>query len=1034
MFRPVVALLFFLLSLLPAATATAADAPPAAPAAAGALDPAAVTFFETKIRPVLVENCYECHSAQAAKLKGNLRLDTRAGVLQGGESGPALVAGKPDESRLIKAIRHTETDLKMPPKRQLPAEVIADLEKWVAMGAPDPREGPAAAPAAAGEHKGVDIDAGRKFWAFQPLAKPEPPAVQEAAGTWVRTAVDRFIAAKQEQQGVVPNPVVGREKLIRRAYYDLTGLPPTPAEVDAFVSDPAPDAYEKLIDRLLASERYGERWGRHWLDVVRYAESGGYEFDGDRAGAYHYRDFVIRAFNQDMPFDQFVKWQLAGDKLLPGDYHAGSATGFLVAGPYPGQITAKTAEPIRYDQLDDMIATVGTGMLGMTLQCARCHDHKYDPIPQQDYYRLIACLAQTDSVELKLDPQPEIHAKAKAEWDAAHAPLVAAWDKFVKEQFPARFEQSKQQKMTEAAAATWLTLNPVTATSSSGKSPVLKKLDDDSVLAPATPDPSEVYTFVGHTNLKQIIGLRIEALADPSLPKQGPGRGADGDFLLTRVELKATPLNGQGQPVDVKLKPAAATAEAPNRALAGTLDADPNTGWAVGAAAGAAGKDQAASYETEGPVAGFDGGTVLTLTLRFENAPAVGRLRAAITTGPRPAAVAPQGGREIAALLAAGGGAVTDANREQIVRWFRTIDPEARAAYAPIEQHLAQEPKPNLAGVFASGDRGGPVHFLVRGETGRKKDQAVPGFMQVLMTAPEKDAKWGGGNPATTPPAPPTAEPRVALANWITDAEHGAGHLLARVMANRLWQHHMGRGIVATPNDFGTQGEPPTHPELLDYLASEFVKGGWRLKPLHKLLMTSAVYMQGGAEVPANTALDVDNKLWWRRPSQRLEAESVRDAMLAVSGTLQLDMYGPATADENGPRRSVYLRVKRSQPVALMQLFDAPEAIQSIGQRQVTTVATQALTMMNSPFVRQRAEQLAKRARPSASVELPAAVEEAYRVAVSRRPTEAERARMLAFIAAQAASYGGDPAAAAERGLVDFCQVLLCSNEFVYVD
>jgi hypothetical protein len=253
-------------------------------------------------------------------------------------------------------------------------------------------------------------------------------------------------------------------------------------------------------------------------------------------------------------------------------------------------------------------------------------------------------------------------------------------------------------------------------------------------------------------------------------------------------------------------------------------------------------------------------------------------------------------------------------------------------------------------------------------------------------------------------------------------------------MVNRLWQHHMGRGIVGTPNDFGTQAEPPTHPELLDYLASELIRGGWKLKPLHKLIMTSSVYTQAGVENSSNLAVDPDNKLWWRRPSRRLEAEAVRDALLAVSGTLQPDMYGPPTADENSPRRSVYLRVKRSQPIPLMQLFDAPEAIQSIGQRQLTTVATQALTMMNSPFMRQRAEQLAKRVRPTPAVELPGAVEEAYRIALSRRPTDAEKARMLAFIAQQAATYAGDPNAAADMAVADFCQVLLCSNEFVYVD
>jgi hypothetical protein len=302
----------------------------------------------------------------------------------------------------------------------------------------------------------------------------------------------------------------------------------------------------------------------------------------------------------------------------------------------------------------------------------------------------------------------------------------------------------------------------------------------------------------------------------------------------------------------------------------------------------------------------------------------------------------------------------------------------------------------------------------------RKKDLARPGFVQVLMNTPERDQHWTA------------AEPRLALGAWLTDVDHGAGQLLARVIVNRLWQHHLGRGLVATPNDFGAQGEPPTHPELLDWLARELIRGGWKLKPIHRLILTSAVYMQGGDASPAGVKLDPQNRLWWRRPARRLEAEVIRDALLAVSGTLDPALYGPGTLDEASPRRSVYLKVKRSQPVPLLEMFDAPEAIQSIAERSTTTVATQSLALMNSPFVRQRAEKFAQRVRPADVAGLPQAVENAYLTALGRRPTLSESERMLAFISRQAASYGGSRGA--EQALADFCQVLLCLNEFVYVD
>ncbi|MCE9568076.1 MAG: PSD1 and planctomycete cytochrome C domain-containing protein [Planctomycetes bacterium] len=804
-----------------------------------AADDPGVAFFETKIRPVLIKECYSCHSVAQKKAKGGLELDSTAAILKGGDAGPSVVAGKPEASLLIKAINHGDDQLKMPPKAKMSDTAIADMTTWVKMGAPLPKDMGTATKA-----KTIDIEAGRKFWSFQSLAKVTPPQIQNPL---IRNDVDRFILAKLAEKNLRQNASADREKLVRRAYFDITGLPPTVAEIDAFVNDTSPEAWNKLLDKLLASERYGERWARHWLDVVRFAESGGYEFDGERKGAFHYRDFVIRAFNQDMPYDQFIRWQLAGDKLVPGDFQATAATGFLVAGPYPGQTTQKTLEPIRYDQLDDMLSTTGTAFLGMTVGCARCHDHKYDPLPQEDYYRLLACLATTGSTTANLDPNPEIHKQEKAKWDAERTRLETEWQAWVRTKFASSFEL-------------WWAVNRDTI-------------------------------GVGHPfNPLNAVGMRLVATMNKS-----------GDKL-------------------------------------------------------------------------------------------------------------------------------TDANRAEVATLARWFEPETKKAYAPVLAHIAAEPKPKLTAIFATGQQGGEVFFLIRGETGRKNGKPAPGFFRVLMSNAEQDARWVKKPVDKQPPT----EPRVALANWMTDADTGAGQLLARVIVNRLWQHHLGRGLVATPNDFGVQGDRPTHPELLDYLATELIRNGWKLKPIHKLVMASAVYQQAGEDIAANRAADPDNKLWWRRPPRRMESEAVRDSLLAVGENLDLKMYGQGTLDEASLRRSVYLTVKRSKPVPILQLFDSPEAIQSIGERQVTTVPTQALTLMNSPFVRRQSELLAKRVRPAAT-ELPVAVEAAYRTAFGRKPTAAEMSRATAFVAQLAETYGkGEPATA--RAFADFCHALLCSNEFVYVD
>ena len=1046
-FSTVAALLFATSLIAPAITK--AQAP----------DPKGIEFFEQKIRPVLAQHCYSCHSDEARaakKLKAKLYLDSAEGLLDGGESGSVIVKGKGADSLLVKALKYD--GLEMPPTGKLSDEIIADFTKWIDMGAPDPREG--RKPGAA--KRVINLEEGRQFWSFQPLKSITPPDVKNA--DWNRTAIDRFVAAKHEEKALRPNGPVSKEKLIRRAYFDLIGLPPTPEQIAAFVQDASPNAFEKVVDELLQSERYGERWGRHWLDVARFAESGGYEFDGFRPGAYHYRDWVIRAINGDMPFTEFVRMQIAGDKLLPDDYRGAAATGFLVAGPYPGQITAKTVERIRYDQLDDMIMTIGGSMLGLTLGCVRCHEHKYDPIPAQDYYGVASSLARTAHGSKTYDPDPAATQRAVEKHRADGEPLNAALKKFASEELPKRFaEWQKTELAKQPETPRWQVLEPVTVEAERSWLKMLPNgivahdgtfaIESNARRRPRAARAAEEYTVTTHTFQKNLTSLRFDAFTEKSLPKRGPGVSGDGSFELLEIKVTARPLDranlsasqralatGQSdqaessgglrpparqdsdKPIELKLKPVFAAFEDKDQPLANVFDGKPATAWVVRANAG---KDNAAIFEIEGGLPGFASGTELTFELNFRDL-GIGRVRFAMSTEANPATwagdVAPQHLAEIRATLAANNNLIPEAAREPLARWFSPFDLETAKVFNTVRDHVNREPRPSLTEVYTTIPGGQDVFLLRRGEVDNKQGKAEPSFLQVVATAADKEARWLP-KPAAGQPA---IDPRIGLANWMTDAEFGAGALLARVMANRLWQHHFGEGIVGTSNDFGAQGERPTHPELLEWLAAEFVKGGWKLKPLHKAMMLTAVYQQSNDVSPDNLKIDSQNRYLWYHKPRRLEAEIIRDALLAVGGSLDTTMYGPSLLD-NTPRRSVYLRVKRSELIPFMTMFDAPEPTQSIGERISTTLPTQALTMMNSPFVRQQAEKLVARIRPTADVPLETAVDRAYQFAFARLPSKEERDRMLAFITQQT---DANP----NITLTEFCQVLFCLNEFVYVD
>ena len=1117
-------------------------------------------FFEAKIRPMLVTHCYECHSAGAAakkNLKAGLLLDSREGSRKGGESGPAVVPGKVDESLLMAALNHESFE--MPPKGKLPDEIIADFRKWIELGAPDPRDG--AALVASSE---IDIEAGRKHWAFQPLENPTLPEVQDV--DWIRNPIDRFVRAQQEAKGITPNAIASPRTLIRRAYFDLIGLPPEPEEVDEYVAEAEQDpigAYTRMIDRLLESDHYGERWARHWLDISRFAESHGYAFDGDRPNAWHYRDFVIRAFNSDMPYDEFVRLQIAGDLLTDSNVKTSeeaklaidriAATGFLVAGPFTTQQTQKERERSRYEQLDDVVSTLGTSMLGLTVGCSRCHSHKFDPLPQYDYYRLVACFADVGSSQTAINNKPVEFQQAKAAFDAAHAPRVAARTKYEQEQLPGRFEQWLVARSAQVAPLDdaslvfepWHHVGPFAGETfdkayddvfEPEKAQDLAASYGENLKWTARPewkdgvvhntllgDNSANYLFrvfesaedqemtlsLGSddaikvwVNSKEVLANKIGRGAAPGqetvqvpvtkgrntlLLKIVNGGGPSG-FYFSASPAKATTLPGispwthigpfvGGDYASVFAKPFPPELEID---LAKAYEEDKlkwveQPEWVDGVAYNdkLTGNNcanylyrtlESAQPQTVSLSLGSDDGIKLWVNGREVLSKSNARNVAAAAQETVVVQLA-AGRNEILLKIVNGGGKTgfyfaasatsspsdvndifkqpaekrDDKQKARLVDWHKGFDLEWLHLNQVVVRHAVNDPKPNLTNVFSARARGTTYQFgedtykvyhLRRGNADNKQDEAKPGFLQVLMRADEAEKQW-----LSTEAEDNVRPGRIGLANWLTDVENGSGQLLARVIVNRMWYHHFGRGIVATPSDFGTRGEAPSHPELLDWLARELIRNEWRLKPIHKLIMTSGVYMQGGAggTVSESAQHDPENLLLWRRSARRLEAEVIRDSLLAASGTLDRAMFGKGTLDQNSTRRSIYFTVKRSQLIPLLKLFDAPDAMQGIAKREESTVAPQALALLNSPVVGNLATKLATRIRPDANISIDVAIDRAYQVVFSRNVSTDELQVMVDFVQRQKMSRGND-ATAETLAIRDFCHLLLCMNEFVYVD
>ncbi len=1009
-----------------------------------------LAFFESKIRPVLVEQCYSCHSQEAAtkgKLKGSLYLDSRDGMLRGGDTGPALSSEHTEESLILKALRYEEYE--MPPSGKLSANIIEDFERWIAQGAIDPRR--AAEPI---KQKAMDLESGRKFWSLQPLGSIRP-----ASGAH---PVDAFILAAQEAKNLTPSEMADPRVLVRRAWFDLLGIPPTPEELqEAIASLGVPEgqkgtvsavAWSALIDRLLERPEYGERWARHWMDIARFAESFGYEQDYDRPNAYHYRDFLIRAFNQDMPFDQMARWQIAGDELAPENPLAWMATGFLGAGAFPTQLTEREFESTRYNELDDMTATTSVAFLGLSIGCARCHDHKFDPISSEDYYRFAASFTAAIRSEKTLDLDPEANRKISADHKLKLEELRKELMAYEAEQLPLELAKFISQRGNDPAKSLndpWRNLRGELESSAASQ---FKLQTDGSYLAIGDAPNQDKITFTAALPAGQWTALRIEALADPTLPRQGPGRADNGNFALGNLTVEH--LAKDQEPTKLVLEQPQATHQqnADSLSIAASIDADLVSGWAID---GQIGKSQAAVFRIANAISTVESDRLrMTLLFHHPNAKhAMGRMRFSISKAPSPpievGGDAPPADvleaiAQIAEKLPMTKELPSSDAWKTALAWYKTVDPQWSQLNGKLTKLQADGPALRRTNVLVTTEgephvphhadgRGYPhfypeTHLLRRGDVDQKVSVVSPGFPKVFLKDLNAPAEltWADSTKSNSK----SSYRRAALAKWLTDTTDGTGALVARVIVNRLWQHHFGRGLVATPNDFGSTGQKPTHPELLDWMAQELIDQGWKLKALHRHLMTSQTYMQTNRR-PEDPRLksDPDNLLWWHRPPRRLEAESIRDSMLVVSGLLDRTMYGPGTLDPNMKRRSIYFFIKRSQLIPMMMLFDWPEPLVSIGQRQTTTIAPQALAFMNNPIARAAAEALSNQISDVQQID------EVFLKVLSRSPTDAERQAAFRFIAqAQKTRQEQNVPQPEKMAIADFCQILLCANEFIYVD
>jgi|UniRef100_UPI0037834F3B mono/diheme cytochrome c family protein len=955
-------------------------------------------FFTSKIEPLLKQRCYECHSHEK-KMKGGLTLDSKSGWEQGGDSGPTLVAGKPEDSLLIKMVRWSDDEHQMPPKEKLPSAEIALLEEWVKRGAPDPR--------VLLKKRPTELD----WWSLKPLVMPKMP---EIAG--MDHPVDRFIRARLAERKIMPSPEADRRTLIRRVMFDLHGLPPSQAEVEAFVQDADPRAYEKLVGRLLESPRYGERWARHWLDTIHFAETHGCGHDLPRDQAWRYRDYVITALNEDKPWPRFVREQLAADVLFPEEPKLIAALGFLGAGVFdqPAYQTART----NFDYLDrdDLVTQTMGAFASTTANCARCHAHKFDPISQDDYYALQAVFAGLIEGNIPFNEDKAV-AQSRKRWQTLltvaeakdkaallspeNTALVITWEK------------------TQGAPVKWSPLGYESFVSAEGST---LKRTGETILASGSKPDKETYILTSSVPLAKVTALRLDVLADPSLPMKGPGRQDNGNLTLSEIEAQ---LFDSGTAQSVKLKFTRATADFDQQGWTSGMAIDGNaaTGWGIHPAVGVS---HHAVFELADTIA-IKPGAKLTLTLKQLSGKShlIGSFKLSVTDEPAVRAAAmPMLAQEALTLPAE---KRSESQRLALAAHALRIraDEEMKKLPAPAQVYAAAK----KADVLLAVSKGTPttigkpktVQVLKRGEFDKPMKEAVSGALSAIKALPARFEKAHTSDESAR---------RAALADWLADEKNP---LTWRSIANRIWHYHFGRGLCDTPNDFGRMGGTPSHPELLDWLACELRDSGGSLKHLHRLIVTSAAYRQSSEHRDDAAKLDGDNRLLWRMNRLRLDADSYRDFVLAAADRLDLTVGGPSERQFiTGPpvqltptldyaaydwsalpkhRRSIYRFVWRGVPDPFMDTLDFPDLGLLAPSRSFSASSLQSLALYNNNFVLHFSGELAKQITTPADV--------ARRILL-REPTADELRNFTAY--------------AQKNGLAALCRVLINSNEFLFVN
>ena len=981
--------------------------------------------FVRDVRPILEKNCYECHGPE--KQKNGYRLDVREIALKGGDSGEAAIRPHDaKQSRLIRFVSGEDEELLMPPKkskkRRLTTAEVATLRAWINEG-----------PAWPDEFAGTTKDA-KPHWSLTALVKP---AVPKGAAN----SIDAFVRAKLKEKNLAPSPEADRRTLLRRVCYDLTGLPPTPEEVAAFVADGDQRAYEKLVVRLLASPRHGEHWARHWLDVANYADTHGNDHDYVRSNAWHYRDYVIHALNDDKPYARFVQEQVAGDALFPDDAEATVALGFLAAGPWDHTLMVTVREDTvdhrsaqNLDRDNMVSAAVGT-FQSLTIHCARCHDHKFDPISQREYYSLQAVFAGVDRANRPFDMDAHRQAvrrrllaelRALQQRDAALlatletsevAEKVAAW-----EEAWARREEA------------WAPIEIVSVVSTGGAS--LTRQADGSWFAGGTRPDRDTYIVTAHRRAGKLSVVRLEVLPDERLPQRGPGRWDNGNFHLTEFRAFAAPAAAaEGAKPFVFVRATADYDEGPAISAAQAIDGKNDTQWGVHPRYG---EPHEAVFEIKDPAV-FPEGTTFTFLLENQaGAPGhgIGRFRlsasdaepATLTLAPLPA--------ELTAILRLPAGDRTPAQRQELALAVLKMENQRSLTALPAPQfvYAATRDFPPDGDNFKPAPQPRLIHLLTRGELSKPGDLIGPGTLGCVPGMPHELAIADAGDESAR---------RAALARWLTDERNV---LTWRSIVNRVWSYHFGRGLCDTPNDFGKMGGSPSHPELLDWLAVWFrdeAKGS--LKALHRLIVTSESWKQTTL-ANQGAASDSDNRLLWRQNRPRLSGEEVRDTLLALSGQLDLTMGGPPAVqfisrgdatfmsggnpafldyehfDPDSPaarRRAIYRFLFRTVPDPFMDALDCPDGSAFTPVRSASATAQQAFAMLNDAFLIRQCKHLADRlATKGGTPETQA--ESAFQLILLRGARAHERAKFVAYIQ--------------RHGLANACQLLLNSNEFLYLD